>query len=165
MLTRLFVLCGLLLSSSLLSFGQLCFPVKKGFAYAQPVNRGTASREDRREARQSVNHLVYIQSKSEGVTVKNVWVNGELHAAELKEVKTPVTMSSPLNKSEAVVLVPASSRKTYQLLFIPLSRNDVTPAVPAKFQNTPVLIELQYKKKKKYLPIRDLKQLDIMPLY
>ena len=165
MLTRLFVLCSLLFSSSLLSVGQLCFPVKKGFAYTQPVNRGIASREDRRSARQSVNHLVYIQSKSEGVTVKNVWINGELHAATLKEVPTPITITSPLNKLEQVILVPASKRKTYQLLFVSLPAGDIKPTVPEKFQKLPVVIELQYKKKKKFLAIENMKELEVTSLY
>ena len=166
---RTLVLTSIMMLSFHMAVGQLCFPVKKAYAYFQPVTRGIASREEAKNRRQPVNHLVYLVSKSEGVKVNNVWINGELYAAELKEVTTPVSISTPVTHSPAggkehTILVPSTSRKAYQLLFTALKQTDLKPSIPKKFINVPVLLELQYRNKKKFVAVEEVKQLEVMPL-
>ena len=166
---RTLVLSSIMMMSFQIAAGQICFPVKKAYAYFQPVTRGIASREEAKNRRQQVNHLVYLVSKSDGVKVNNVWINGELHAAELKEVTTPVTIATPVSPSSGpakdnTILVPSTGRKAYQLLFIALKQPDLNPSFPKKYSKVPVLLELQYRNKKKFIAVEDVKQLEVMPL-
>jgi hypothetical protein len=150
------------MASSKIVKAQLCFPVKKVHAYVQPVTRGNAPRQESGENRARANHLVYVVSKTSGITLNNVWINGERHAADLKELPSPVTIK---NGNQQTVLVPATNRKVYQLLFKALPDLNAQNMIPEKFKTAPLLLELQYKKKKKFLAVNDVKTLDILPLY
>ena len=160
---RTIIFVSLLIISSPNANAQLCFPVKKVHAFIQPVTRGTAAKEESRDRSQGANHLVYVVSKNSGLRVNHVWINGALHAAELKEVPSPVVLYNRLQDSS--VLVPKSRHKTYQLVFTALPANASTVSLPAKYANAPILLELQYKKKKKYFAVDKVKELDVMPLY
>jgi hypothetical protein len=159
---RFILLISLLMASSVIVKAQLCFPVKKVYAYLQPVTRGNAPREERKENRARGNHLVYLVSKSGDVSLKNVWINGERHAAQLKELPSPVTIN---NGKEQTVLVSGTKRKVYQLLFTALPDLNVQTIIPEKYKNSPLLLELQYRNKKKFFAVNDIKTIDILPLY
>lgn len=159
---RFILLINFLMASSLMLNAQLCFPVKKVYAYLQPVTRGNAPREERKVNNQRGNYLVYLVSKPGDVSVNNVWINGERHAATLKELPSPVTIN---NGKENTVLVPATKRKVYQLLFTALPDLNVQTIVPDKYKNAALLLELKYGKKKKFFAVNDIKTLDILPLY
>ena len=156
------LICFLVISSSVVS-GQLCFPVKRVYAFVQPVTRGTAAKEESRDRSQGANHLVYIVSKNSGLQLNHVWINGALHAAALKEVSSPVVLYNRLQDS--AVLVPKSRHKTYQLAFTALPENASAVTLPVKYANAPILLEIQYKKKRKYFTVEQVKELAIMPLY
>ena len=142
---------------------QLCFPAKKVYAFVQPVTRGTAAKTEERDSKERANHLIYIISKKSGLKLNHVWINGELHAANLKEVPSPVIIYNRLQDSS--VLVPKNSHKTYQLAFTTLPANASAISLPAKFANTPVVLEVQYKKKKKFIEVSEVKELAVLPLY
>ena len=142
---------------------QLCFPVQKVHAFVQPVTRGTAAKTEERDRKERANHLIYIISKKSGLQLNHVWINGELHAANLKELASPVVLYNRLQDS--AVLVPKNRNKTYQLAFTALPANASTVSLPAKYANTPVVLELQYKQKKKFITVDELKELNILPLY
>ena|SRR5689334_16688323 len=137
---------------------QLCFPVKKVYAYFQPVTAGIMSKDEAKDRRERGNYLVYFTSKKPGVSLSNVWINGALHHAELKEVTEPVSISG------SNILLPAKGGKTYQLLFTSLDATGTKSVVPAKFANRPLVMELKYKKKTKYLALDKIEQLNIQPL-
>lgn len=142
---------------------QLCFPAKKVYAFVQPVTRGTAAKTEERDSKERANHLIYIISKKSGLKLNHVWINGELHAANLKEVPSPVIIYNRLQDSS--VLIPKNSHKTYQLAFTALPANASAISLPAKFANTPVVLEVQYKKKKKFIEVSEVKELAVLPLY
>ena len=154
---------------SFLTFGvqkvnaQLCFPAKKVYAFVQPVTRGTAAKTEDRDRKETANYLVYIVSKKSGLILNHVWINGEMHAASLKELPSPVILYNRLQDSS--VLVPKNRHITYQLAFTALPANASTVSLPAKYANTPVVLELQYKQKKKFIRVDELKELNILPLY
>ena len=135
----------------------------------QPVTRGNASKEEAKNRNQQGNYLVYVVSRSEDIKLNNVWINGELHAAVLKEVATPVLNPSTIQSSEPgrnnKPLVPSTSRKVYQLVFTALTPQAVKQGIPKKFAGEPVVLELQHKSRKKFLAIEQMEELEVMPLY
>jgi hypothetical protein len=142
---------------------QLCFPVQKVYAFVQPVTRGTAAKTEERDRKERANHLIYITSKKSGLKLNHVWINGELHAANLKALPSPVVIYNRLQDSS--VLVPKNRHKTYQLAFSALPADASNISIPEKYANAPILLELQYKNRKKYFAVNKISELEVMPLY
>ena len=163
MLLRTIIFIAFLTTVSHNGNAQLCFPVQKVYAFVQPVTRGTAAKTEERDRKERANHLVYIISKKSGLKLNHVWINGELHAANLKELPSPVVLYNRLQDSS--VLVPKNRHKTYQLAFTALPANASAISLPAKYANTPLVLELQYKQKKKFITVGEVKELAILPLY
>lgn len=163
MLFRTVIFISIFTISSVAVNGQLCFPVKKVYAFVQPVTRGNAAKTEARERTERANHLVYVVSKQTGLHLNHVWINGQIHAATLKELPSPVILYNRLQDSS--VLVPKSRHTTYQLAFTALPENASAASLPAKYAKAPVVLEIQYKKKKKFVAVSELKELEILPLY
>ena len=163
MLLRTIIFISILTISSQKVNAQLCFPAKKVYAFVQPVTRGNAAKTEERDRTERANYLIYIVSKNNGLKLNHVWINGELHAAVLKELPSPVVLYNRLQDSS--VLVPKSRHKTYQLAFTALPANAPNVSIPEKYANAPILLELQYKNRKKYFAVNKISELQVMPLY
>jgi len=154
-----------------LAFSQLCFPVKKAYAYFQPVTAGTMAKSEAKNRKQGGNYLVYLTSSSTGISLKNTWINGELQHADLLEVQPPVYFPSATattvsdSRAKDKTLVPATKRKTYQLIFTAFDSSTARPALPVKYNSKPVVLEIQYKNKTKFITLDKITELDILPLY
>jgi hypothetical protein len=143
-----------------LAFGQLCFPVKKVYAFYQPVTAGIMSKEEAANRRQRGNYLVYITSKAEALKLNNVWINGTLYHADLQQVTSPVSIPS----GNGNVLVPATTRNTYQLKFTALTTQAMQSQIPKKYSAFPLVLEIQYKNRKKFIAVDSIRQIEVMPL-
>jgi hypothetical protein len=168
---RYFISGILMIMYSQFAFTQICFPVKKGWAYFQPVTAGTMSKAEAKNREQKGNYLIYFTSKSDAVGLKNIWINGELHHGNLLEVNSPVLLtpvtagSAAALKENKATLVPANKLKTYQIVFTALNAESIKPVLPKKYSSAPVVLEIQYKNRKKFITLNSIKQLDILPLY
>jgi hypothetical protein len=158
----------LFVSAGTSALAQSCFPAKKVYAYYQPVTPGVMSKAEEKTRKPAGNYFIYVESKKAGINADRLWINGDLFHAELKEVPTPVVLNNGNNapnglKESPVELVPKTSRKIYQLVLTGALTNDKV-TVPSKYNGRPVVVELHYRKKSKYMTA-EIKQLNPMGMY
>jgi len=169
MLFKIFVVIFSILFLSNEAIGQFCFPAKTIYSYFQPVTKGAAAKgeskpvESRRE--ETGNYFIYLSSKKEGLVLLHTWIRGILHNADLKLVPSPVILkqnfgNSPYMNKPAVELVPKTNKKIYQLVFKALDANRVPGVIPGKYSDKPIVIEVQYKNKRRYLTADSIRTLE-----
>ena len=153
------------------SFSQdCCFPVKKVYAYFQPVSQGVTSKEEGKKKAVTGNFYVYVDSKKENITLNNIWIKGLLYNGHLQEVKKQAASTEP--KRDAPILesgnpsdiVPATKNKLYMVMFTALEPNKLS-SLPNKYSSKPFVIELQHKKKRKYFTLDEIKQITSAAMY
>jgi hypothetical protein len=65
-------------------------------------------------------------------------------------------------KPVSTELVPKTTGKMYKLNFIALDSMNVKQSIPPKLQNKPVVMEVRYRKKTKYVSVDSVKTLETL---
>ena len=145
--------------------GQLCFPVKKTFAYFQPVTPGNAAKSEVRKSTKQGNYYLYLESRREGVSVSDIWIDGVHYAATIKQVTSPVSLPSTFvnpavtDKEINKVLVPPTRRFVYQVMLHADSTNVFEPP-PARYEKSPVIFRVKYRNKTRVMERKEIIVLD-----
>src|SRR2546423_13014735 len=83
------------------SIAQVSFPVKKIYAFYQPVSKGVENKQDAKK-KKSGNYYVYVETTSANVSLNHIWINDVIYHGELKEVSKPVSSSQPKDNAPII---------------------------------------------------------------
>lgn len=153
------------------SFGQLCFPARKVYAFFQPVSKGVTSREEAKKNAASGNYLIFIETKRPGITLNKIWIGGVPFNGHLTEVTAPVMLGQPKGsgsvavQENSTILVPATKNKVYRVDFTALDPASSGGTVPARYASKSLVMELHYRKRKKHLTASDIREVKRDALY
>ena len=171
MLYKPFLLLSLALvvQSGESAFSQLCFPIKKVHAFFQHVSKGVESREEAKKEKTSGNYYVYVESKKSNITLNHIWIKGMPYNGQLKELIKPAISQQPQTSGTDKRIdtpddmIPATNNKLFQVIFTALQSNQ--PAIPTKYSSQPLVVEVQYKNKKKYFALKEIRTVTAAAMY
>ncbi|MEJ7737712.1 MAG: hypothetical protein WKF97_09820 [Chitinophagaceae bacterium] len=158
----LILVISLLILCTKNGFSQICFPVKKIYAFFEPVKKGVINKDDAKKQQTGGNYLVYVESRNSNIILHNIWINGVIYNGRLQEVSTPVLSApdgniKPLTTAKpSSVMVPSTKRKVYQVIFTALDSGQKEQVMPARYASKPLLMDLGYKKKRKYFTVNEI---------
>ncbi len=152
--------------SSISVSAQLCFPVKRTYAYFQPVTPGNAAKNETASAQRHGNYYIYLQSRKEAITVSDLWIDGVHHNVRLIKVTSPVVLPatglnpSATDRQNNRVLVPPTDNKVFQVIITADGLAGGGRALPSKYLGKPVVIMVSYGKKQRFIIKDEIVQLD-----
>jgi hypothetical protein len=165
MIARIIAVC-LLLFPGATGVAQICFPVKKTHAYFQPVTPGNAARDEAKLKTRTGNYYLYMESRRQGISVSDVWINGAHFRGTIQKVSSPVLLPSAhinpavTDKDINKVLVPPTKRFVYQLLLNVDSTTHGEAVLPEKYSSNPLVLKVNYRNRIKYIRADEIIQLD-----